>query len=79
MKKNIVICVLAIIAAFTIESTIFFHGQANKLHRQNIRLAKYLSEVRQENETLRKRTETAKTSVKDYKIESYAAFRVPEK
>lgn len=79
MKSKIFICVLAIIAAFGVESTIFFYRQSNKLHRQNIRLAKYLSEVRQENETLRKRTETAKTSAKDYKFESYAAFRVPEK
>ena len=79
MKSKIIICVLAIIAAFGVESTIFFYRQSNKLHRQNIRLAKYLSEVREENETLRTKTETAKTSVKDYKIESYAAFRLPKK
>jgi len=52
MKKNIIIAVLAIIAAAGVESTVFFHNQANKLHKQNIRLAKSLSEVREENKNL---------------------------
>lgn len=53
MKKNIIIAVLAFIAAAGVESTIFFAHQANKMHRQNITVAKYLSEVREENRNLR--------------------------
>lgn len=52
MKKNIIIAVLAIIAAAGVESTVFFHHQANKLHDRNIQLAKSLSEVREENKNL---------------------------
>lgn len=52
MKKNIIIAVLAIIAAAGVESTVFFHHQANKLYKQNIRLGNYLSEVREENKNL---------------------------
>lgn len=53
MKKNIIIAVLAIIAAAGVESTIVFHHTSNKLHDRNIQLAKSLSEVREENKNLR--------------------------
>lgn len=53
MKKNIIIAVLAIIAAAGVESTIVFHHTSNKLHKRNIQLAKSLSEVREENKNLR--------------------------
>ena len=53
MKKNIIIAVLAIVAAASIESTIFFRYTSNKLHERTIMLAKSLSEVREENKNLR--------------------------
>jgi len=53
MKKNILIAVLAIIAVAGVESAVFFHNQANKLHYQKFILAKSLSEVREENKNLR--------------------------
>jgi hypothetical protein len=68
MKKNIIIAVLAIIAAAGVESTVFFHHQANKLHKQNIQLAKYLSEVREES-----KSETAKYA-RFERIDPYRSF-----
>lgn len=52
MKKNIIIAVLAIIAAAGVESVMFFHYTSNKLKNRNIQLAKSLSEVREENKKL---------------------------
>lgn len=52
MKKNIIIAMLAVIAAAGVESTLFFHNQANKLNYQKLILAKSLSEVREENKNL---------------------------
>lgn len=68
MKKNIIIAVLAIIAAAGVESTIYFYNQANKLHEKNILLAKYLSEVREEN-----KSETAKYA-RFERIDSYRSL-----
>lgn len=53
MKKNVAIIVLAIIAAASVESTIFFHNQADKLNYQKKVLAMSLSKVRWENDSLR--------------------------
>lgn len=53
MKKNIAIIVLAVIAAVSVESTIFFYHQANKLNYQKKVLAMSLSKVRCENDSLR--------------------------
>ena len=53
MKKNVAIIVLAIIAAASVESTIFFYHQANKLNYQKKVLAMSLSKVRCENDSLR--------------------------
>lgn len=53
MKKNIIIAVLAIVSAASVESTVFFHNQANKLDYQKKVLAKSLSAVRYENDSLR--------------------------
>lgn len=53
MKKNIAIIVLAVIAAIGIENAIYFGYQANKLNYQKKVLAKSLSKVRCENDSLR--------------------------
>ena len=52
MKKNVIIMVLCIICAATVETSIYFHNQAEKTHKRNISLAKSLSEVREENNNL---------------------------
>ena len=52
MKKNVIITLLAVIACIGIETSFFFHRQAEKTHKQNIVLAKYLSQVREENKNL---------------------------
>ena len=52
MNKNVIIFVLAFIAALFVESTIFFYRQSNKLNYQKLILAKSLSEVREENKNL---------------------------
>lgn len=53
MKKNVAIIVLAVIAAASVESTIFFHNQADKLNYQKKVLGMSLSKVRAENDSLR--------------------------
>lgn len=69
MKKNVAIIVLAVIAAASVESTIFFHGQANKLNYQRKVLAKSLSQVRWERDSLSNLLETKNvTSDNKYKM-----------
>ena len=53
MKKNVAIIVLAVIAAASVESTIFFHNQTDKLNYQKKVLCKSLGKVRAENDSLR--------------------------
>ena len=79
MNKNAVIIVLAIFAAFTLESTIFFYRQTNKLNYQKLILAKSLSEVREENKSLREKSNTTGNSLKEFKIQSYVRFQPEEK
>lgn len=52
MKKNIAIIVLAVIAAIGIENAIYFGYQSNKLNYQRRVLAKSLSKVRYERDSL---------------------------
>ena len=78
MKKNILIAVLAIVSAASVESTVFFHLQANKLHKRNIQLGKHLSEVREENKNLREVVDSIDNPHHhDYllTLESYAALQ----
>ena len=79
MNKNALIFVLAFVAALFLESTIFFYRQANKLNYQKLVLAKSLSEVREENKTLRAKSDTKLTELRNYNIESYVHFQPSEK
>ena len=79
MNKNVIIFVLAFIAAMFVESTIFFYRQSNKLNYQKLILAKSLSEVREENKSLREKIDTTGTSLKEFKIQSYVRFQPEEK
>lgn len=79
MNKNVAILVLAIFAAIFLESTIFFYRQANKLNYQKLVLAKSLSEVREENKTLKEKNDTTFQQLKDYKIDKIISFRALQK
>lgn len=79
MNKNVIIFVLAFIAALFVESTIFFYRQSNKLNYQKLILAKSLSEVREENKSLREKSDTTYNTLQNYKIETYIKFQPTEK
>ena len=79
MNKNVIIFVLAFVAALFVESTIFFYRQSNKLNYQKLILAKSLSEVREENESLREKSDTTRNSLKEFKIQCYARLQPQQK
>lgn len=79
MKKNILIAVLAIIAAAGVESTVFFHYWANKLHYQKLILAKSLSEVREENKNLREVVDSIDNPHHHDYLLSLASYRALQK
>ena len=79
MNKNVVIFVLAVIAAVSVETSIFFGIQSHKLNYQKLILAKSLSEVREENKSLREKNDTTRNSIKEFKIESYVKFQPQQK
>lgn len=79
MKKNILIAAFAIIAAAGVESTVFFHNQANKLHYQKLILAKSLSEVREENKNLHEVVDSIDNPHHHDYLLSLAAYRALQK
>lgn len=79
MNKNVIIFVLAFIAALFVESTIFFYRQSNKLNYQKLILAKSLSEVREENESLREKSDTTRNSLKEFQIQCYVRLQPQQK
>ena len=79
MNKNVIIFVLAFIAALFVESTIFFYRQSNKLNYQKLILAKSLSEVREENESLREKSDTTRNSNEEFKIQCYVRLQPQQK
>ena len=79
MKKNIIIAVLAIVAAASIESTVFFHNQANKLHKRTIVLSKSLSKVREENKNLKEVVDSIDNPQHHYYLLSLQSYRALQK
>lgn len=66
MKKNVLIIVLAVIASIGIESTIYFHYQCSKLTYQRKVLAKSLSQVRWERDSISRDNENLKEIVDSF-------------
>lgn len=66
MKKNIAIIVLAVIAAVSVECSIFFGYSSNKLNHKVRVMAKSLSKVRYERDSLERVNDNLKEIVDSF-------------
>ena len=64
--KNFIITLMALALCITIESTIFYHVQCNKLKNRVTALARERNELQEEIDSLRKSSDIAKSKAVNY-------------